>query len=469
VIDFSSIFQGMTPPPFRPFLLDAFKYLKDKYPKIIIPCCGNFTVPQIAVQAGYKQENITTSDISIYSALIGSYIQGKELKTMDLEISHPFYDKIKKSGICEYAEILLLMKCLQLREYVYYEETYLIELLERSKVYINKFKKGLDNIREILNGITYRERDLREEIKEFSDNKGMVIYVNPPAYAKGYEKMFDFRGAIARKTPNKIKEFVWGKEYNPMFIKSLKSKALMMFYRYKFLESEQKRHEVYAVEYEIGSRCDFILCNRKEELEEGIRRSKIKPRIKISSMNKKIWSGDLKEDAIIGWKETKKEHALYYRNLWAHRIGDSKAEIYMIWTINGEIFGTVGLHFSGLMRQAETRVIEAFGFCVSNKKYDNINRLLMWCLTSGQMKEDLINKTFIGNNPLIDPKGIKTACLSKYRKVKLNNGILAITKKKKDKVSGVYHLLYEADFRNDNYKDCVRRYLEEWRIRKKRK
>ena len=42
-----------------------------------------------------------------------------------------------------------------------------------------------------------------------------------------------------------------------------------------------------------------------------------------------------------------------------------------------------------------------------------------------------MTKTHLKNNPMIKLEGLKTACLSKYRKVKLNNGILDITAKKK--------------------------------------
>ena len=73
---------------------------------------------------------------------------------------------------------------------------------------------------------------------------------------------------------------------------------------------------------------------------------------------------------------------------------------------------------------------------------------------------DVLHRTASKINRIYDLRGLKTTCLSKYRKVKLNNGILKITKKEKMK-DGVYKLMYETDWHDRNFKDCVNLFLSE--------
>jgi len=61
-------------------------------------------------------------------------------------------------------------------------------------------------------------------------------------------------------------------------------------------------------------------------------------------------------------------------------------------------------------------------------------------------------------------KGLKTTCLSKYRKVKLNNGILPVTfreKLKKGQFADMYRIVYQVDWYDRTYADCINLYLKE--------
>jgi len=56
--------------------------------------------------------------------------------------------------------------------------------------------------------------------------------------------------------------------------------------------------------------------------------------------------------------------------------------------------------------------------------------------------------------------GLKTTRLSKYRKVKLNNGLLNIILREK-MPNDMYRLIYETDFYDRTFKECLELYLEE--------
>ena len=115
MINVTSVFQGMTPPPFRPYLRDVFKNIKEFYDIFIVPCCGAFTIPFALVEAGIKPKQIIASDISIYSYLVGSYIDGVKYDKLEIDVDADQYkqicEKTEKEG---YGELLLAMKVLQL-------------------------------------------------------------------------------------------------------------------------------------------------------------------------------------------------------------------------------------------------------------------------------------------------------------------------------------------------------------------
>lgn len=63
-------------------------------------------------------------------------------------------------------------------------------------------------------------------------------------------------------------------------------------------------------------------------------------------------------------------------------------------------------------------------------------------------------------NRVYQMNGLKTTCLSKYRKVKSNNGLLRVIKSEKMK-DGVYKLMYDTPFHKMNFNDCIKIFLKE--------
>jgi hypothetical protein len=469
MINVTSVFQGMTPPPFRPYLRGIFENIQNDYDRYIVPCCGAFTIPFAMVEAGIKPEQIVASDISIFSYLMGSYINGVDPQNLEIEIESEFYDEIcKRTKNKGYGEIMLTMKVLQLEEHIYFQKMYQDEMIKNAPLYAKQFEDKLIPTKEKLGGITYLNEDLFVEIDKYKKDKKTCIWVNPPAYKGGYEKMFDFRDLVRFVVEPKFTEFDWKKDYERCYLDSKKNKALQLWYRYKWLEDSFRNDATFGVEYAID-RTDYILCNRPEEVLEATKDVVVKKGMKLSPYkNIKVWEGELKEDSEIAFIECSRENGLYYRNLWAHRIGNTDAEFFTLFLIDGQIAGTVGFHLSAIMRLAEDKVLEVFGFTVPHDTYDRLNRLLMMCLCSKDTQTFMLTKTHLKSNPMVNVNGLKTACLSKYRKVKLNNGILNLTSKKKLE-NGMYHLMYEKEFEDNTYNDCIRRFLEEWRTQTNKK
>ena len=57
---------------------------KAGYTRVVEPCAGAFAMSHLAVQAGFKGEQIEASDVAMFTSIMGYAIMGKTLE--DLEI-----------------------------------------------------------------------------------------------------------------------------------------------------------------------------------------------------------------------------------------------------------------------------------------------------------------------------------------------------------------------------------------------
>jgi hypothetical protein len=443
--NFGAIFLGMTPIPFRPILKEIFTLAKSRYKKLIVPCVGNFTIPQIAVESGWQTKDIICSDIALYCQVMADLISGIE-DMKEIEVNHTYFDKIvKATGEKTLYELLIFMKVTQFRKEINYEKDFIDEILGKSTDYKKQLKEEIKKIKERLHGITYYPADLRLELTKYADDKDNLIWFNPPAYAKGYEKMWKFEGALSWKSIE-VQELDWSKEFNPLFKSLLEGKALSLVYRTKNLEDYMKPYAVVGVQYS-KIRYDYILCTRPVEIPGHLKRIIPKKQPELKPIKTAVFSDmdEIKPDSKVFFKITEEGVALYYRSLWAHRLGETKSEMYVIWFIDGKLFSTTAFFLADIFQLKSNMIFESFGFSVPSKKYQNINRLLMLCMCSGEFKEKLLKQNIMQKNKLFEIRGLRTTCLSKYRKVKLNNGILELVSREKMK-NNMYKLVYESPF-----------------------
>ena len=456
------IFLGNTPSEQRKFLVSALVHLKDKYPKIVIPCCGQFTLAKCALEAGYKAENIITSEISLFSCVLG-YIYGKlPLLTLDFSVLPPYREEYEtlETDLDRGAFLLWLMKIQQLHPEIMYERVVYDDIVENKDKHVANFKKQLEKNASLYDGITFRVRDLRDELKEDWDEQTIVI-VNPPAFKGGYEKMFKFDEVLEFNLP--IEQFDLGKEYVGMYEASKLKKHPTFWYKYKTVEGFNPHEVVYGREYFVD-RYDYWLLTKPEILSDF----KFKGAITFKNehelkkyKNVPMWGiyDELKPDTKVDFRSVPAEVALYYRDLWAHKLGNTKAEHYFLILLDKKVFATVGFHTSELFRLKSTRVFENYGFNATSHRHPRINRLMMLLITCKDMAETL-RRAVSNVNRVYELKGLRTTCLSKYRKVKLNNGILKVEKSEK-MPDGVYKIMYDTDFHDRTFSDCVTIYLEE--------
>ena len=444
------VFQGTTPKPTRDYLTFVFKALQDRYSRLMVPCVGRFTIPQLACGAGWSADRIVSSDISLFSTVVGYHVCGKDLAELGIVYRQDLGWLAKHDGTEKAAgAAMFAMKLGQFGQSDnYYNGAMRDELQRAPELYVDRFQAQFDELRKTLGGSDYRMADVFAQMQEVEEDPEAIIYINPPAYRRGYEKMFDFGDVLTWNAPE-VPEFDPKNGIPAILDYARRAKALTIWYRYKAVTEDESPVVVFGHEYR-ADRVDYTLCNRPEETMTATAPRK-PTALTASKMPIVPFDHDITPETAINAVPVNREVALYYRDLFAHKLGVTRAEQYFLFALDGFVFGIVGMHLSDASRrrliQGAYQVCETFGFNASTK-YTRLNRLLMMCLTTRQFLRALIEVMPV--LAYVHPIVFQTTCLADVPELKTNRGILKLRERKK-LPNGKYHLNYISAFRPEDY------------------
>jgi len=469
MLDFNKIFLGNTPSEQRKYLLYFFEKIVGKYDTLMVPAVGQFAIPKIAIEAGFRKSSIYTSDISLFSTILGYLFSGKRIDSIGFTLADNLKGdyKSRSDDIDRAAYLFWLMKSIQIKGKNYYEQVHKDHVLKHKRRHINHIADELRAYVKFYAGLRYEIKDLRQVINE-GDKDNVLVVINPPAYSRGYERMFDFGEAL--QFDSGIDEFNWSKEYSNLYEKSKGQKATFLWYRYQNTTGLPSEDLLFAKEY-TADRYDYWLCTKADRLKA----LGVKPLVSFKKegvyrpIDVKIIPPDyqITEKTKISFKQASEGIALYYRDLWAHKLGSTKAESYFLMFLDGMAFGTIGFHLQECRSLKSDSIFEVYGFTAPLNKYLTANRLLMLAITTKQFRDFLYSQT-CKRNRIARMEEFKTTCLSKYRKVKLNNNLLTMRSREKMK-NGMYKIVYVTPFYDRSYSDCVGIFLKELKNGKGRK
>lgn len=455
---FDKIFLGDSPHSMRRYLIEVLRFLKEEgHEKLWVPACGQFAIVKIALQSGYKPENIWVSDISLFSSLCGNFYAGKPIDEIDFMLSderEKEYKKYKKEE-SKLAYLMWLMKISQLHPTNDYEQAYYNEFQVNKQRYIDELKATLMAYRDYYAGINYDLLDLREVVTELNQNGGLMM-INPPIYGGDYAKMFNFDPNIFFDP--EIPQF-HPDEYMELYESSREGKSLSFWYKHKSAEGVDLNEVVYGKDFG-ADRVDYIITTQPEILPKRLRGVLDSKEITQTHGKYEILDADfeLTSEVKISFKSTDADTAMYYRDLFAHRLGLNLTEEYYLIFFDGKLFGVAGFNLSELRRMISDVIFETFGFNTRMSKYSTASRLMSMILMSREFLDFV--KAQAKTNRFFDIRKFKTTCMSKYRKSKVCNGLQDIVKKEKMK-DGQYKLLYIGDVFESTANEMLEKYLEE--------
>lgn len=447
------IFLGVSPGPARSYMKLALAAARERYDRLVVPCTGRFAIPEVAVDAGWSPEQIEASDISLFSTIIGTTAAGGDLSQLRIKFQGEFADlQPHVTPDVVGGAALFVLKCCQLREDKYFERQVRDTLIRNKEAFIVQLQESIDKLAKKLEGIKYAPRDLVEHAMSVKYDPRTVLHLNPPGFAKGYTKMFDTKGNLSWDEPS-LPEFD-SATLRPKLYQALidePAPALAYFFRSKEVEPGYEHAAVFAAE---SGRTDYILCNRPNEADKLVKR---RPFMRMVKTKYPLLPDDyeITLDSEIQMVEIGKSQALYYRDLFAHKLGSSKAERYFGMLIDGYFMASTGFFFSEVNRGMSDRVFEVYGFTAPNARYPRLNRLFMSALMCGSTR-DYFNTLF--RNSLYQTGTFQTSCVSTTPEQKTHRGLSELIKREL-RDDGRFLLVYQTPFHLTDYRQTIGNWL----------
>ena len=455
-----SIFVGATPAPLRKYLYHVAAKQLENHSTFIMPCAGMFTCAAVAIDAGYKPENVWASDITMFSSLVGYHIAGRNLDELEIEI----VDSDLRKSLGRYlgterhvGALLYAMKWCQIGGKNEYEMQFVDDLRSRRGHHITTLQESVDGLRERLKEMRYDIADMWDVIEDALPRKDSFLYVNPPGYSGGYTKMFSFDDQITWLDPH-IGEFD-PKDGHVQLHGKINDHAgfamRLMNLPEPPLPEEWADAAVFA---EAGGkgRVRYYLVNRPDECKKVVRVQK------ETDVKPAAWPVFPEEGVVITaeseikFVKVAEGVALYYRDLFAHKMGSTRSESYYLGLIDGYIFCTVGIHRRNVLQLGSNYLHETYGFSPFNPYYATLCKLFMMCINcadfEAQIRSDMKE---LGTREV---KGLATTCITPYPELKINRGVMKLVSREK-RPDGRYHLKYEQDWHEFGYRGALHWWL----------
>jgi hypothetical protein len=446
------LFLGVTPTRARNYVADKVVSLEKQF---FNACAGRFSVVEAAIKAGLPPENVYASDIGLFSSIIGYLADpSKKLEDLGIRILDP---SLELKGIPDEldfaAHVMLILKLNQMKQTnlrgLYLREE-LLSSWGRSR---ETMRHQLETLVQSIAGIHYEIADIWDVVSRVSQ-EDVTFYASVPHYARGYTKMF--------AAPN----LKWNQPSIPEF--------------------DPKTFTV-LLEKLGQAKCYAFLCRRCEWTEEIPA-----PWKKVFGKpddHRALWiianhptharaenatgSGEVKKLPIYDDHEITPASkfqvimvglptALYYRDLFVHRLGATTADRGFLLLVDGQVMTAFGIFIQDFLQFRMQYLPEMFGITRSSRRYHRLGKLFMLLLTSGEMKKRLCDILKLW---LHEPLGIQTTSITVHEEGKTDRGALKVVSRE-TLDDGRFRIIYRGDFRDDKFTDVVVDWLKkhaEWR------
>lgn len=436
---------------------------KSGYTKFVEPCAGAFAMSHLAVQSGFKPSEIESSDVSMFTSIMGYAVTGKPLDELEIHAKGFTDEELLDPAVAMYAWKYLSTVKNAGKEYFY---NFMLDLAGRREEHIANIREQLERAKGILNGMNYRALDMWKHMEEVLDDEHCVVIANPPTYTAGFEKYYDTGGMMTWKEPEYgIFDPKTGlKEFMDM---CKDAKCLVLCYEEN--EPGKTAGEPVFARYGVRSGINvYLTANRPDEATALAHGKKIaRPgESKLTCLECSMLPRDyeITEKTKVQLCQIERAEAQYYRQLWTHNFVGSSAPINIAVLIDGKIAGVFGVDKSALTMGAfGTQVSDAlflmYGMTVPHKKY-RIGRLLTMLAQNKGFVFKICNdleKEKVGH--------LKTVQMTKYPEAKEMRGIMKLTKKIPDQKMG-FRLTYESELKDRTEKQTLQEWLrreEKWR------
>ena len=451
----TQFFYGVTAQQFRSHIGRVWKDTRPKH--VLVPCAGRFTPIGAFIQAGAERGDVTASDVSLFSSVIGELAAGRTVSGMGLKLDA--IERFLVGAETEYeigAAVLTAAKLEQIPASSLYAQAIrraiLSDIPRQREIVAGKLKRLCDDV----SGINYRARDMREEIRDAADQGDTLLFLAMPTVVGDYTKMLGageelvgWEGVAAADIEDTTREDAHT---------ALKDADCLV------LSVSQHEYESIAPDWHViatmrpgPGRIDYLIANRPVEHMRAYDR---KRRQAIPDELLPLYDGhEITADSEIAIVSIDEATAMYYRDLLVHRLGATVAETYLAAIIDGQVFAVFGMHMANYFMGREPMIHEVFGVCMVTR-YRRLSRLATALLRSGDTKRFIEVQGKARRAALTPLEGIQSVSLMPYPVWKTDHRgskVLRVDKMP----GGTFKVVYAAKFRDDTWQETLQRWVKQ--------
>lgn len=450
----STIFVGVNPQQARNIIGEYVK--SGKWTTFVQPFCGRFGLTEVIADLVESPEHIWTSDICVFSAIVGYWLMGRSINELGLALSD---EALLLSPLVEGAEEpaaawLLVLKYAQLKHRkAYYYQCAAKELTRNWNVYLDRMTAQLKQLKSKLGGIQFRILDYKVEIQEHMHNSEALIVCDPPCYEKGYTNMFNPHGVFSWNEPT-VPEFRPA-EFADLLRLCEDAEATVLCMQYPSHEN---------IGWRVVASCSMpnrrvnkywnFVCNKP--LKPLVARDYPELVRPENARFECFTKDEIQHGSKVQLLKVEKQVALYYRDLLVHKLADSGGDDHFLLLIDGKVSAVIGLVFNFFTRRGLDYIYLNYAIEVKNSHHSRLHKLITALVYSAQFKQEVVSQVSHIQNTLQfrDFQKMRSTKLSHTQHLWNMPATADIVSKEKLK-DGMFKIVYEHRFSNKRYHQCV--------------
>jgi hypothetical protein len=310
------------------------------------PAVGSFAMPLVAVDAGWETGQMGTSDVHLFSSVLGELCAGRGMDALDARLDGQPIATVGAPPARQAAQVIWAQYLARIAPMAgtYYWAQLAESMANASAGYLDNLQAQLEVLAGRLAGLEYHHESLWDHMERVADNPEAVIISNPPTYAGAYEKFFDTKDAITWDTPDY--EVFDAPADIPRMVEFMEGRAaLLVVQQQQTAGNSAHDRPVYARQLS-GSELVYLNSNRPDEVEAIMDGLRVTNR-RMPTHAARKWpvlpdDYDVTSDAVIATVPVDGRVAEAYRAQWMHRISSAPGGGNVLLTIDGYAAGIIG-------------------------------------------------------------------------------------------------------------------------------
>lgn len=441
------------------------------YRRVIEPCCGSFVISHLHRTMGWRPEQIESSDVSLFSAIVGYACTDQDLEQLEFRVDgQPISmtgDKILDASRMIYEQCLARVRA---KPDIYYWQSIAHHLVLTAEQQVQRIAGSLRSLREQINGISFRPLDMMEHLAEVRDDPRTLVHVSPPTYKAGYEKMFDTKGRITWKEPQYT--ILDPKVFQRDLSQAAQSWKCLLICLQEDPPGHGQDYVVYAREVSRDKHL-YFWTNRPEEVARITGKTALAR--KGAGIGTKLQyptlppDYDVTEQSELSVRLLTEAEAKYYKELWIHKIHPKPAGSNFALFVDGMLAGIAGYDCRTVLRPVfESQFIDdAVIYTYGTGSPHNTFRLTRLVTMVASNRETVAAVT--PAMAAVQAARLVTIEFTKYPEAKGNRGLMKLVSRSRDSKRG-NKLTYACEIVDRSMPDTLKLWLKkerEWRKTRK--